>query len=239
MQHTLQQDLPFVEFTLKHPDRTEPLGIEPHQTASWFSLTDSHYCLNLGTKKLYQYSKESNEIEHTNNSRFVDYYLVRFIEDFTEIFPRIATDVSENYYSALNSYSNLFEYCNEQKIRYGNDLTWVSCRTLTNNHLEFGPLIGFFKCKDEVKIIWKADQMINNASVWSAGRGIFSMGYNEFVSEVEYFGKRFFEAMELQIDLALQKKWLPIHLNEITLMNEQLVRKADFYRSLILLKDKL
>ena len=61
----------------------------------------------------------------------------------------------------------------------------------------------------------------NGSSIWTAPSGVYEMPYSEFVSEVRAFYTAFFEAMDRQVTLALQKDWGDVAVDKAYLAKEQ------------------
>ncbi len=122
---------------------------------------------------------------------------------------------------------------------YDKTIEWIYSRTLTAGHLTFGPGISFFRNGNNISIVWKADYLIeNNIPVWKAQNGQLEMDYKTFINEMEDFGSRFFDAMDTQIQIAVEKDWGTTRINKERLIQEQQERKAEFRKSLAVLKSE-
>jgi len=245
----------FINFKLKHPDDISPFGEEPNTTLHWFGLTDSEYWLSLGELSLYEYSTNfllRSGVEGTNHA---DYYLSRLVEDLMELFPAIGEPAPEPLYEIAKNGSSLSEFQEKAASwmeEQGDDETmgsnasvanfeaatkWISDRTLYSGHLFGGPGIGFFRQGNKISIVWKSDAVYEEkAPIWTAQNGQMEMAFENFFSEMEDFGDRFFSAMEQQVDLAVAKDWAPITLDKAGLLREKEERKNDYYTQLQLLK---
>ncbi len=165
--------MPLINFLLKHPDDIIPFGTESDKSLHWFGLTDGNLWLEAGKSKLYEYTDSFLSLLSMSDTKYVDYYLSRFIEDFTEQFEKIATGLpDESYAIAKNSMTlTKFQETSKQWLDETNEadfdqamekydalIGWIGQRELTAGHLVGSPHIGFFKNKNKISIVWKADQ---------------------------------------------------------------------------------
>jgi flavodoxin len=247
--------MPLINFKVKSPENIVPFGREPNTSMHWFGLTDGDYWLKLRDKTLYEYSDAKMQLWNGRPTRYSGYYIVRLIEDLTDLFPVIAESVPASLYDIAKTYSSLNDL---QEKNYAwidtwpdeetadsaaNDqqhdlLTrWVYTRTLYSSHLKGGPHLSFFRHEDKISLVWKADQVDDNEiPYWTAGNGQLEMDYHDFIYQVEDFGNRFFPAMAAQIALAVDRDWGSTKLDKARLVQEQQERKADFERQLAILK---
>ncbi|MBW8687750.1 DUF5984 family protein [Chitinophaga rhizophila] len=244
-----------INFKLKHPDNIIPWGDDTETTMHWFGLTDGEYWLDINKATLYEYTDEILAGGDPDDSRYVAYQVVRLIEDWTSIFESIAEPIPEGFYAISRNCNYLYRFYGAvqqwlEKLsedpaidmdayyeKYDKTIEWVYSRTLVATHLTGGPSISFFRNGDNISIVWRADhQTANDIPVWTAQNGEVEISYNQFVSEMEDFGKRFFNAMATQIQLAIAKDWGATNINKERLMQEQQERKAAFEKNLEILK---
>jgi hypothetical protein len=236
--------MPLINFLLKHPDDIIPFGTESDKSLHWFGLTDGNLWLEAGKSKLYEYTDSFLALLSLSDTKYVDYYLSRFIEDFTEQFEKIATELpDESYAIAKNSMTlTKFQETSKQWLDETNErdfdqaiekydalIGWIGQRELTAGHLVGSPHIGFFKNKNKISIVWKADQRTKkNIPLWTAQNGEIEMDYPEFVAQIEDFGDRFFSAMADQVEIALKKDWGAINIDKSHLVEEHHERQTEF-----------
>ncbi|SFO69616.1 hypothetical protein SAMN05428949_6220 [Chitinophaga sp. YR627] len=241
----------FINFKLRHPDNILPWGDQPDTSMDWTVLTDGEYWLDLNKTTLYEYTNEVLAGGEPDGSTYVEYQLVRLIEDWTSLFESIAEPVPDAFYaiSRDNSYlyrfyaavtkwmDNMSEDPSIDMETYDKAIEWIYSRTLNAMHLTGGPSISFFRNANNISVVWKADHLTeNNISVWTAQNGSVEMEYRTFVNEMEDFGNRFFEAMDNQVQIAIEKDWGTTRLNKEQLVQEHQERRSEFQRSLAVLK---
>ncbi len=247
--------MPLINFSLKHPDAIDPFGTSPGQMLHWFGLTDSTFWLEPGNIKLYEYTPDFLARCDNQGLICVDYYLSRFIEDFTELFAQISESLPDEFYAIARSYETLrgFRDVAEKRLDDGNGddfaaanarfenydrLTrWLHGRELSAGHLVGGPSVWFFRRGGRLAIVWKADKVTeDNVPIWTAQNGQVEMDFADFIEGVTDFGNRFFSAMDTQIQLAVTKNWGGVQLDKMRLIEEQQERKTQFYQCLNQLK---
>lgn len=240
-----------INFEIHPPENTHPFGVSPELMLHWFGLTDGYLWLTFGDHTIYQYSEEARA-GFENNVPYNDYYLSRFIEDFTELFININESVPDSFFEltknlpyyfdvagrCFNKYVSDEDDVNDIDVEeYQNLISWIVERALTSSHLIGGPSIYFFRNVDTIRIVWESEHRLENgANLWTAGSGIYDMQFDDFVTMVSDFGEQFFNAMERQVELACNRDWGSIYLDKIALVKEQANRKADFQTQLLLLK---
>jgi hypothetical protein len=233
-----------INFKLKKFEEIVPIGQKPNLSLSWFWLTDADLYLTIGNNKIYEYSTEALSHFGHKKTPYNDYYLARFIEDFTKLFQKIGESIPEKYYE-LSKNKDLFEE-NAQKWldKYDTDedehndfyfdeyntlISWIYERNLNSGHLIGGPSLWFFRCKNKINIVWETDDELDNGGkIWTAKSGNHEMNYDDFVSEINTFGIKFFSEMDERIRLTIEKKWENIEINKNRLLEEHKERKQDF-----------
>lgn len=234
-----------INFELKHPNDILPFGREPQLSLSWFGLTDSFYWLDVGNVKLYEYSELFLE-KHKDCSRYVDYYLSRFIEDFTEKFEMISESIPDYLYEIVKNYETLAEFKEYLRIyveiekqksddedfwddKYYEQIKWISSRQVFASHLIEWPVIGFFRNNSKISIVWNADyETTENIQIWAAGNGQYELDYSEFLHQIEDFRMRFFHEMNKQVEMSIAKDWGDIKVDKMQLIKENRSRKIIF-----------
>lgn len=243
-----------INFKLKYIDEIVPIGQEPNQRLSWFWLTDGELWLDFENEIIYEYSDEAIYYFGNKSTSYNEYYLVRFIEDFTNLFGKINESIPEKFYSLTEDLEkfkteseNWFSIHdtdeNENTDFYFDEyyklLSWINERTLDSAHLIGGPNLFFFRKNDQIKIIWEAEYTLENGiSLWTVKDGFCEMNYHDFVNEIKLFGEDFFNKMDNQIELALSKDFKNIHIDKKRLVEEHQERKEDFWNAFKMLKQE-
>ena len=239
-----------INFKLKSPDELLMESEKGDSTVSWFWLTDGDLWWALGNTTLYEYTPEALARFEHKQSPYSDYWLARFIEDFTEVFADIGESVPPELYALtedLDTFLNeagdwmeMYETEDEEASdfyfeEYDDLISWTYNRSFGSNHLVGGPGFSFFRCDDKIRIIWET-QMEDGTELWTAKSGQVEMSYNDFVGQVTDFGKRFFEKMSRQVELAVEIDWGDIQLDKEQLVAEHATREQDFYFQLAALE---
>lgn len=241
-----------INFVLRDIDDIVPFG-ENRDHLSWFGLTDSDLWIDVGERTVYEYSEAAVKAWGAKNSRYNDYYLSRFLEDFSGIFkavgesvPRRLYDVSENFADIMRSWMDLrfpddndndedgFDKFLDEEFQPLNE--WYGSRVIDSGHLTGGSGIGFVRCGERIKIFWKSDYLLENGeSIWTAPSGVFEHSYEDFAHEARRFFGEFFRKMDDQVRKALQKDWGRVRLDKEYLVRENKERREGFEQKLSLL----
>lgn len=243
-----------INFKIKDFDSIKPVGQKPNLYLSWFWLTDADLWLTFGNYTIYEYSKEALAHFGDKSSPYSDYYLVRFLEDFTDLFENICEDVPDNLYNLTNDLSLFLtnvqnwldiyeidedEYSDFYYEEYDKFMSWVSERTLSSSHLIGGPNLSFFKNNNKIRIVWDTEEVLDNGIyIWKEKNGSFEMNFLDFIHKIEGFGFQFFKDMNRQIELTIEKDWDNIKVDKNHIKNEHQERQKDFYAKLNLLNQK-
>lgn len=250
-----------INFSLKDLKAIVPFG-ENRDLLSWFGLTDALLWISFGKHAaIYKYSdKYVESIENTSGvkrSCYNDYYLSRFLEDFTGIMryvsepvPKLLYDVVGEFINAADKWRCIHLGDNEDDIPDGyfefeeNEylpLTeWFYNRTFDSGHLVDGPLVGFFRYGNKIKVRWVSDyDRKNGESIWTVPCGNYEIMYSEFVAEVKRFFGEFYEKMDEQVNLALSTDWGDVRLDKELLVQENAKRKIYFNSQIALLENPL
>lgn len=233
-----------INFKLKPLGEIEPFGEKGRWSLSWFGLTDSLLWITAGDKTVYEYSDAA--LKEWGGCKYNDYYLSRFLEDFSEIFASIAEPVSRVHYDSVEEFE---ERCEKQLEQLPDDVddpefdrlydeyleqrAWFGDRVFDSGHLKGGPLIGCFRCEDKLKLYWNGDVPLESGeSIWTAPRGSFEMPYEEFAAEVKRFFAEFYREMDKQVKRALERDWGEIAVDKEYLVRENAERKIGFDQKL-------
>lgn len=244
-----------INFKLKDIEKINPVGQKPNLYLSWFWLTDGELWLKIGDATIYEYTNEAINYFGNKKSPYNEYYIVRFLEDFTNLFEKIRMSIPDNLFKITE---NLNEFRNETSRWlniYDNDgdeypdfyfeeyyklTSWINERGFDSYHLIDGPELYFFRNKNKIRIIWEAESDIENGiSIWTAKDGSFEMNYSDFITEIKIFGQYFFDSMDKQIELTIAKDWEGIKVDKERLLEEQKERKLTFNKHLLLLENAI
>ena len=241
-----------INFELKHIDETQPAGTDAELYMSWFWLTDGYLWLNLADSTLYEYSKDALKYFGIKTSAYNDYPIVRFIDDFTELFKVINESIPDDIYQLTENLSQFLndsqrwldindtdeeEYSDFYFEEYDNLISWTYNRSFGSAHLIGGPRFSFFRNKDKIRIIWETeDKLENGIQIWTAKNGNIEISYTEFISQVKEFGNRFFTQMQDKVEIAVQKDWKDIQIDKKGLIKEHKERELDFWNQFTLLE---
>src|SRR5574337_32354 len=88
-----------INFKLRELDKIQPWGKAPDLSLHWFALTDGDLWLKFGATTIYEYTKDALAHFGKESTTYNDYYLTRFIEDFTELFEDVRENIPESFYS--------------------------------------------------------------------------------------------------------------------------------------------
>jgi hypothetical protein len=225
------------------------VGQEPNSSINWFWLTDGDLWLKFGNQTIYEYSTEA--INHWANkpTPYNDYPIVRFIEDFTELFDKIRETIPEKFYlltkdlkkfqSDSEKWLDIYDTDEDSDFyfeEYDKLISWTYQRTFDSGHLIGGPHVSFFRRNNKVRIVWNTEHILENGiSLWTAKNGSYEMEYVDFLEKIKVFGLSFFAAMDKQVELVIAKEWVNIKIDKQTLVEEHKVRKDGFFSTLALL----
>lgn len=238
-----------INFELKaNLDEIAPFGEKGRYSLSWFGLTDGLLWITAGDKTVYEYSEAAMR-EWSGKTRYNDYYLSRFLEDFSGIFESIAKPISHELYDSVETFEELSEKMlaeippenfdedfDEKVDEYFEKTEWFRSRTFDSGHLKGGPNIGCFRCGELLKFYWSSGYSLEGGeSIWTAPRGSFEMPYCDFVTEVKRFFAEFHKEMDKQVNRALERAWDEVRVDKEYLVKENAERKIGFEQRLAML----
>lgn len=241
-----------INFQLRDIEHIAPWGTEDAQSMHWFGLTDGELWITLGPHTLYEYSTDAIATWGAGPSRYNDYQISRFLEDFSAIFHRIAQPVSSELYRHGSDTKKFLVRTGEWLSMnepdqdqlgpfYWNEFvqvtSWLHDRTLSAVHLVGGPHISFIRHGQDTRISWISDEVLESGhAFWSSTGGSFEMRYADFVGSVKDFGERFFTAMGEQVENACLKDWGKVNLDKDGLRVEHRSREMAFWDAFKLLE---
>ena len=239
-----------INFKLQELDKIAPFGGEPDLRLHWFGLTDGLLWIDIDKQTIYEYTNEARDY-FGSDIRYNDYQISRFIEDFTYTFKFISESIPEELFNIVDKFQEETERWKNSHIDDDDDIfdlfydneyipltEWFSNRMFDSCHLVGGPYIGCFRCGNNIKIFWESTYKLESGnSIWTSPNGIVTIPYNDFVISVEEFLDSFFAAMDIQVEKAVAKDWQNISLDKERLIEENIERKAGFYKMLSYLKN--
>lgn len=244
-----------INFKLKDLDKIIPVGQEPDLRLSWFWLTDGDLWLTFDDQTIYEYSKEAIEYFGDKPTPYSDYYIVRFLEDFTGLFEKISESIPNKFYSLTKNIKQFNndtqrwldiydtdedEYSDFYFEEYDRLISWTYDRTFASGHLIGGPHLSFFRCNDKIRIVWDTEHTLENEiNLWTAKDGSYEMNFSDFVNKIKMFGQQFFKEMNTQIELTLAKEWGNIKVDKTRLVEEHKERKLEFDKNLSFLEQSV
>lgn len=243
-----------INFKLKDVNKICPVGKEPDLYLSWFWLTDGDLWLTFGAETIYEYSDKAIKHFGEKTTAYNDYFLVRFIEDFTGIFNEIRESIPKMYYDLTKDLTKFQVDAQKWLAIYDTDenehsefyfeeydklVSWTYRRMFDSAHLIGGPHLSFFRCNNKLRVVWETEHILENGiSLWTAKDGSFEMDYADFVDRVRGFGESFFREMDKQVQLSVEKEWGNITVDKQKLVEEHEERKQDFFAMLSLLEQE-
>lgn len=242
-----------INFRLRELDKIVPWG-ENGGSLHWFALTDSELWITAGEMTIYEYSEAALEQwkEYEYSSKYNDYQLSRFLEDFSHTFSYVRESIPQYLYDIVGDFCRLTDGWKESHFDdddeafdkfYDNEYSplteWFYERIFDSAHLIGGPFIGCFRCGDKVKIFWESDHHLldRGESIWAYPKGVYELDYVDFVSEVKRFFEDFYKEMDKQVELAVQKDWGMVELDKKRLAEENEERKIGFNRQIVFLSE--
>jgi hypothetical protein len=243
-----------INFKLRELSKILPVGQEPNLSLSWFWLTDGDLWLNFGEQTIYEYSKEALVYFGNKPTPYNDYPIVRFLEDFTQLFDRIRETIPQIFYDLTEDLKK-FQSCSKKWLdiydsgkddysdfyfdEYDKLISWAYKRTFDSGHLIGGPHLSFFRRAGKIRIVWETEHILENGiSLWTAKDSSFEMEYSAFINKVKVFGHSFFAEMDKQIELSAAKEWGNIKVDKQRLVEEHKERKDEFFSTLLLLEQE-
>lgn len=227
-----------INFKLKNIDKIVPFGSDGNQVMHWFALTDGAYRIEIKNATLFEYTDEIQNY-WGGDYKYVDYQIIRLIEDFTSLFFKITESVPDDLFEYVKSAKLLNKIEEQRQIWTGisddkemaieESFRWIIDRTLYSHHLTGGPQISFFRHNEKILLVWIANQLVDDKiPIWTAQTGEVEIDFEDFILQIEDFGKNFFAEMEKQVNHALERDWGPIIIDKIKLKEEQIERAGDF-----------
>lgn len=238
-----------INFELQKLEKVMLWGAEPSFSIHWFGLTDGLLWIDAGEQTVYEYSEEAQRY-FEGHSRYNDYQIVRFLEDFSETFPYISESVPKELYDSIETFDAETEQWKKLHIDEPDEvfdafyfeafcelIEWKVNRSFDSGHLVGGPYIGCFRHGDKIKFIWESSYCLESGqSIWTAPCGCCEMSYAEFAASVKNFFEEFFAAMDIQVEQALKKDWGTVSLDKKRLEEENRERKEYFYQQISFLE---
>ena len=245
-----------IHFKLKHINELQPAGSIDAPSLSWFWMTDGTLWWNISEFTLYEYTEQAQAYFSATGkmTQYNEYFIVRFLEDFTKLFGRIGEPVTDELYPLTENLNDFLrdaqkwldlndtdeeDYSNFYFEEFDGLISWIKDRSFDSLHLVGGPYISFFRNQDSMRISWDTDyELEEGIQLWTAPSGSVEIPYQDFIHMVKDFGKRFFDAMGQQVQLGVQKDWGNIYLDKKRLIEEHKERETAFWDQVALLETK-
>lgn len=236
-----------IHFKLKEPKDIAVFGsADKGYYLPWFACTDSYYCFDIMGKELLRYSDEY-VIKHRMNksSPYVDYYLIRLVEDLGVILPSILTPIPDDIFYFIQSpfeMENLNQLClrwyaeqDDYPLFSANG--WLYDRQLDCGYLRGAPRLYFFHKDTDIIIRWICDYEEEGTNMWKEKSGEAILSFIDFIQAIEDFLMRFRSQMDSHLDDILQNYARPsVKVEPDLLLREHSQRKSQIHQLLILLK---
>ncbi len=197
-----------INHILKKPEDILPWGNSLH----WFGLSDGLLWIETDDGCIYEYTTEHMTLDD-DKTRYNDYQLERFVQDFSYVFqmisrsvPREIYEVAEKFIDMIFKWKELHEDDDDDSYDdfYFNEFCTLydvfGLRGIDSMHLIDGPNIFFIRCESMIKIIWVSDDTDGR---WTSPSGFHVMNYDEFVSESERFLNSYLDDMEAMVNRLL------------------------------------
>ncbi len=168
------------------------------------------------------------------------------LKDLPALTPYISGSLPEELYGAAERterdpdrwkqmYSDLPDedydrFCEEE---YGPLGEWFYDRCMDSGHLTEGPLIGYFRCGDRMKILWDSVRTgRGQGSIWKYPSGAYEMKYADFAAEVSRFVNAFLRDMDAQTMEVVRHGIPGVFVDREALIRENRQRREIFGRQL-------
>ena len=237
-----------INFRLKNINEIEPVGQDDSKYLSWFWLTDGDLWIDFGKETIYEYSDEAMKHFGNKPTKYNDYQISRFIEDFSDLFKIIGESVPEKFYELTGDLNGFLadsqdwldkndtdedDYSDFYFESYDVLISWISQRLLDSSHLIGGPKLYFFRHKEKIRIVWDTDYKLDNGiSLWTSKSGQLEISYEEFFSKIKDFWIKFLQEMMIQVRLTREKDWSDIKVDKERVLQEHRERVVDFFDKL-------
>ena len=242
-----------IHFKLKNTNEIKPVEKEHGLPINFYFLSDGYLWLKFEDTILFEYTKEAMLTPGNYEESYSDYYLLRFIIDFTALFKNIGIPVSKQLYDLANDISQyqtdtkkwLDTYDAGSDNDYPKDIyekylqlnSWIDERTMDSGHLIGGPHLSFFRFDNKIKVVWRTEHISERGnSLWTAKNGFYEMHYIDFIEYIKEFFHNFFVAMEKQIDDVCKLKTDTIYVDKSALLNDQEHLRNSFAKDISLLE---
>ena len=187
-----------VQFELRPIDDVVPWGDEKTGLRlHWFGLTDGWYDLIIGGHRLFSLLGET---------RGIDYPVVRFWEDLTEVARPALKPIPEPLVVRLRDVDawtawvdKVWELENRDDVTSA-ALDWWFCRELTAIHLVGAPRLQLWRVGDELRMRWRSRPPEPDAVVWSSPAGQATTSAAAFRGALTKFDRDLISAMTARVE---------------------------------------
>jgi hypothetical protein len=237
-----------INYKLQDINKIEPWGNDGNLSLHWFALTEGDLWISKDSNTIYEYSDQAIKYFNGKESKYNDFQISLFIEGFTILFEQISESIPASVYDSFYDFNSFDNFLNEintwlQKSynddydfyekEYSKLTNWLNDRQLDSGHLMGGPKIWFFRHNDKIKIIWDATYKTEDGqNLWKSPSGQIELNYSDFKEEVKSFGIQFFNSMDNQVKLAIDKDFGGIKIDKKRLEEENKERKLEYFSDL-------
>lgn len=211
----------------------------------WYGLTNGMIHLSFGDANIYEYSDIA--VKKFGISRYLEYEIARFVEDFSSIFAGVNESVPEKIYNLsvripnyLRTIENWVEATNVSDEQYLDEvvpaIAWIADRELAAPHMTGGPKLYFVRYGERIRIIWDTHARLDGVALWKANSGFWELYYAEFVEQIECFGHSFFNSMETLIRQYRGENGAAEQIMKASLLDDNKIRRQEFLERLSILK---
>jgi len=202
----------------------------------WNALTVSEHFIKLKDVKLFEFSPQYI-VKYNEPNKYLAEQYIGFFGDIFSVLPFLACPMPEDLYRLVDTKEKIETLW--RKICIPKDRSNRAVENLCMNLIAYGGLetiswnggshLQFFRVNDDVNFHYNLScKDEDGIPYWTAGKGIYTLPYKTFLSEVEDLLNRFFLEMEKQV-LFITKTFTQQELKRANLAVTHDERKKYFY----------
>jgi len=205
-------------FSLVSVEQVQPWGEANDKSLSWFGLTDGQYWIEVGNKKLFEYS--DSFLQKQGGTRYCDYQIARLYEDILTITPYALETIPDflvPYISGRTGSDWAIKYRSWREKKHPSlsedefwriaelAYSWVGERVLDSLYLMQGPRILIWSNSEGINIEWNnKDKSFEGNPLWTASEGCFRISKENFINEVRSFHNSLMQQMNARVKSVLK-----------------------------------
>jgi len=201
---------------------------------NWHALTIGEHFIKLGRVKLFEFSPQ-HMVKYNEPSKYLTEQYIGFFNDILNVLPCLSCPMPEDLYRLVDTKGKI-EVLWEKIWRYGDNriieklrLNLIAYGGLETLSWNGGSHLQFFRVHDNVNFHYDLTcKDETNIPEWTADKGIYTLAYETFLSEVECLLNRFFLEMEKQLTLT-SKTFTQQELKRANLTATHAEKKKYFY----------